>query len=171
MLFHYMLPIEGYKLTSGTVHHQHCVCCYGRCGVSSALAMQVHFELVQCKFTIICVTVCKCTRCCYIELRAIHRGKIKHNNVLHWLMDYGSFHGQVDSWEGLQSFLQDFASQHVGPVARSAMHFALTRSTGVFWGADREMMCHATGIPPFASGLPQEVEVFLEQAVVVVSVP
>ena len=80
---------------------------------------------------------------------------------------------QVDSWEALQSFLQQFATLKPGPVARSAMHHVLTKAgnqgaaTGIR-GVDREMMSHASGIPPYATGLAPELEVFLEQAVAVV---
>ena len=81
---------------------------------------------------------------------------------------------QVDSWEGLQGFLQHFAGLKPGPVARSAMHHVLSQvgahggpSGG--WGVDREVMSHAVGLPPHATGLPHELEVFLEQAIAVAS--
>ena len=64
-----------------------------------------------------------------------------------------------------------FATFKAGPVASSAMHVAIIKAggTGASWGPTRDMLCSATGIPPHAPGLPQEVEVFLEQAVIVVS--
>lgn len=80
---------------------------------------------------------------------------------------------QASSWEWLQEFLQGFASLRPGPVARSAMHHVLTKAgqssaaTGI-WGVDRALMCQAVGIPAHVTGLPPELEVFLEQAVAVV---
>lgn len=78
----------------------------------------------------------------------------------------------MDSWGGLQAFLQDFASQRPGPVPRSLLHCALLKlatSGGLQYGPSRGMLLSAAGLPPYINSYPEEVEMYLEQALIVVS--
>lgn len=83
---------------------------------------------------------------------------------------------QVDSWQTLQGFLQSFAASQPGTIARSALHYGLTRPRslggpwGSTWALDADGMAQAVGLPQTVlSQLPEEVGLFLEQALVLVS--
>ncbi|KAK9805435.1 hypothetical protein WJX73_006479 [Symbiochloris irregularis] len=80
---------------------------------------------------------------------------------------------KVESWQMLQGFLQSFAASQPGTIARSALHYGLTRPRSLggpwssTWALDADGMCLAVGLPhSVMSQLPEEVGVFLEQALI-----